>query len=397
MKEIKGNYGTAKIFTDNVEESAITQIAELMEQPFIEGATVRVMPDCHPGSGCVIGLTHTISDKIVPSLVGVDLGCGMLYAEIGKDTIDFEKLDKVIREFVPAGQNVHEGEPETLPLLDLLRCKNSVNRYRVEQSLASLGGGNHFISIEKDYESGIQYLLIHTGSRSLGTSIAKHYQNIAIKKLSNVKSESDEIILRLKAEGRQSEISTELTKLKNQKHKFNPAFAYVEGQDMKNYLNDVIVAQQYANLNRLGIADIIASHMGFELLNINTTIHNYIDREYGILRKGAVSARKGEELLIPINMRDGSLICIGKGNPDWNQSAPHGAGRLRSRTASKNLITMEEFTDSMKGIYSTSVNEDTLDESPQAYKPIEEIMENIKDTVDIVKRIIPVYNFKAGN
>lgn len=396
MKEVKGNYGNAIVFTDNVEQMALDQIQKLMDQPFIEGLKVRVMPDCHPGAGCVIGLTHEIKDKIVPSLVGVDIGCGMLYAKIdlAKDeTIDLEVLDKVIRKYIPSGFNVHE-DSSGLPMLDRLRCLNSINRVRVEQSCGTLGGGNHFAELAKDDE-GVYYLVIHSGSRSLGTSIAKHYQGIAVKKQSSLRDKADKIVARLKAEGRQEEIAMTLAEMKRDVRKFDPSFAYLEGQDMKDYMNDVHIAQQYAELNRVKMAMIIEDHMGFRFSSINTTIHNYVDTDKMILRKGAVSAQKGEELLIPINMRDGSLICVGKGNDDWNQSAPHGAGRLCSRTESKKLTTLEQFEKSMEGIYTTSVSEHTLDESPFAYKPIEEIMENIKDTVDIVKRIIPVYNFKA--
>ena len=396
MKEVKGNYGNAIVFTDNVEQMALDQIQKLMDQPFIEGLKVRVMPDCHPGAGCVIGLTHEIKDKVVPSLVGVDIGCGMFYAKVEHVNgwpIDLEKIDQVIREHIPSGFNVRKDRRPNTPLLDKLRCK-TINRDRVELSIGSLGGGNHFIEFAKDDEKNL-YLVIHSGSRSLGTSIAKHYQGIAVKNQSDLKSKADEVVSRLKAQGREQEIAMTLAEMKRDVRKFDSSFAYLEGQDLDDYLNDVKIAQQYANLNRLEMASVIAEKLDLQFLTINTTVHNYIDTEKMILRKGSVSAREGEELLIPINMRDGSLICVGKGNDDWNQSAPHGAGRLCSRTESKKLTTMEEFEKSMEGIYTTSVSEHTLDESPFAYKPIEEIMENIKDTVDIVKRIIPVYNFKA--
>ena len=389
MKEIKGIYNVAKVFTDNVEETAASQIYELMDQEFVKGSRVRIMPDCHAGAGCTIGTTMTITDKVVPNLVGVDLGCGVFVGEIDKKKIDMERLDDVIRDHVPSGTSVHKTG-ENVPILRGLRCSRAVDMERAKRSVGTLGGGNHFIEVSKDEEENY-YLLIHTGSRQLGKSIATFYQDLAAKELLR-----DIEVARVRELNRKG-TSRDSASLNLESRKFNKNLAYLEGQNLEDYLNDVRIAQAYASLNRQRIAEIIAEHMGWRYKEVFQTVHNYIDVERNILRKGAVSAQKGEKLVIPINMRDGSFICIGKGNEDWNYSAPHGAGRVMSRTKAKAVLSMKDFESSMKGIYTTSVNRNTLDEAPFAYKPFQEIMENIQDTVDIVKRLKPVYNFKAAD
>lgn len=395
MLELRGKFNEAKIFTDVIEGEAISQIIGLLNEPFTENSKIRLMPDVHPGAGCTVGLTMSITDKVVPNLVGVDVGCGVFVGKISEKDVDFKKLDEVIKKYVPSGFEVHKTAQVDTSFLDKLICKGSVNIERARLSAGSLGGGNHFCELSVN-ENGDFYLLIHTGSRSLGLAVAKYYQKLAVDTMENMGERVKVLVDKLKKDGREKDIASEIEKLKKERSVINKDLAYLEGENMQNYLHDVSICQKYASLNRNLIAEIIAKHMGWKYLDVFNTIHNYIDMEDGILRKGAVSAKKGEKLVIPINMRDGSLICIGKGNPDWNQSVCHGAGRLRSRSQSKKLITMEEFKDSMEGIYSTTVNLSTLDEAPMAYKPIESILDNIGDSVDIVSIIRPVYNFKAG-
>lgn len=396
MIELIGKYGKAKIFTELVEEAAINQVKELLEEPFTEGQKIRMMPDIHAGKGCVVGTTMTITDKIVPNLTGVDIGCGIYVGKLNVKDIDFKKLDDVIRKHIPAGFEIREVPlvPD-LPILSQLFCRNNIRRQKVVKSLGTLGGGNHFIEVAKD-EDGYLYLLIHTGSRSLGLSVAKHYQEIAEKEVGGRRKEKQELIERLKKEGRESEISSAIKSFKSSISNFNKDLAYLSGESLKHYLHDVGVAQVYAWENRKHIARVIVEKMGWGIEEEFQTIHNYIDLDSNILRKGAVSAKKGEKLVIPINMRDGSLICVGKGNKDWNESAPHGAGRIVPRSKARELLSMEEYQNTMKGIYTTSVTTETLDEAPMAYKPIESILENIKDTVSVLVQIKPVYNFKAS-
>ena len=367
MLELKGKYNIAKVFTDNVDNETISQVIELLNQDYIKDAKIRIMPDCHAGAGCVIGTTMTISDKVCPNLVGVDIGCGMLAVRIAEKDIDLPKLDDVINAYVPAGFNVNE-EPlgNFSHLKDLVAPADISLAYR---SIGRLGGGNHFIELDKD-DDGNLWLVIHTGSRHLGLEVAKHYQELAYKQLKDINA------------------------LKMHEPHIPKSLCYVSGQAFKDYIHDMEIVQKYAELNRKYIADTVIEKMGWHICEEFQTIHNYIDTKNLILRKGSVSARDGEKLIIPINMRDGSLICVGKGNPDWNYSAPHGAGRILSRSEAKDAVGIDEFRKSMKGIYSSSVMESTIDESPMVYKPMEEIMENIKDTVDIVKVIKPVYNFK---
>ncbi|OUO52012.1 RNA-splicing ligase RtcB [Desulfovibrio sp. An276] len=367
MIEITGKYSTAKIFTDEVDGESIKQVQLLCNQEFTEGSRIRLMPDIHAGKGCTIGTTMTITDKVVPNLVGVDIGCGMFVVNLGAVDLDFEKLDQVIRKYVPAGFSIHDHVPcpEVQDMLDGLVCKDHVDMDRAAKSVGTLGGGNHFIEIDKD-EEGSLYLVVHSGSRHLGLQIANYYQQLAIEQCS-------------------AKVPQEL--------------AYLTDSAFTTYLNDMRVAQEYAVLNRETIVRSILFNMfGMEALPTNnfTTIHNYIDMKNMILRKGAVSAQKDELFLVPINMRDGSLICRGKGNADWNYSAPHGAGRIMSRSQAKKKLSMAEFQREMAGVYSTSVKQTTLDESPMAYKGMDNILANIGPTADVVKVIKPVYSFKAG-
>lgn len=395
MRTVTGKYGTAKIFTDLVEDSAVNQVQTLMNQEFVNGCKVRMMPDIHSGKGCTIGTTMEIRDKICPNLVGVDTGCGM-HTTIMPSTIfpDFEKLDQVIHEYIPSGFNIRKEPHHYIrnTHLDELLCRDSVDIERAKLSLGTLGGGNHFIEIDRD-DDGHYYLVVHTGSRHLGVEVAEYYQNWAYDSLKqNHKNRRNYLIESLLAQGREREIQKELSNLVCDIPK---DLAYVGGILFDSYLHDMKIVQEYARWNRLAIADDIRTFMNWEIIGDFETVHNYIDTDRMILRKGAVSAELGEKLLIPMNMRDGSLICIGKGNPDWNYSAPHGAGRMMSRAEAKRKIDISEFEESMNGIYTTSVSEGTIDESPMAYKPMESIIENIGDTVDILKVIKPVYNFKA--
>ncbi len=405
MKIVKGEYSEAIIFTDDIEEEATEQIKELCSQPFAKGCKIRIMPDTHAGKSCVIGFTADLKDKVIPNIVGVDIGCGMLTISLGKEEIDLEKLDETIKKYVPSGKNVHEGRMIRYEKLQKLYCYRSLkNSKRLERSIGTLGGGNHFIEIDKDKNDN-KYLIIHSGSRNLGTQVAEYYQKLAVDLCSGKEDyfiKRDEIIDTFKKAGKRKEIQKELKKLKEEYEEKLPKYpkelCFLTGKYREEYLHDMNICQEYAVLNRNTMADIILKRMFNKSLSdyesFNTT-HNYINFKDNIIRKGSVSAYKGEKLLIPINMRDGSLICIGKGNENWNYSAPHGAGRLMSRTKAKEVLNLEEFKDSMKGIYTSSVSENTLDEAPMVYKPMEEIINNIEDTVEILEIIKPIYNFKA--
>ena len=401
MIEIIGKYNTAKCFTSQIEDVAHEQIKEICDTEAFANSKIRIMPDVHAGKGCTIGTTMTITDKIVPSMVGVDIGCGMYTVYLGKIDIDFEKIDEAAH-FIPSGRNVWEGRQERFDLTQLRCYRNLKDTKRLERSLGTLGGGNHFIEIDVDDEGG-KYLVIHSGSRNLGTQVAEFYQQIAVDL--NVGKEEyfkkrEEIIVTYKAEGRRTEIQKELKRLEREfeaKESSLPRdLCYLYGSFMEDYLHDVDICQKFAERSRAKMAEIILERTGMVAIETFQTIHNYIDVKEMILRKGSVSAKNGEKLLIPINMRDGSLICIGKGNEDWNFSAPHGAGRLMSRSKAFESLTMEEYQKEMQGIYSTCVNASTLDESPMAYKSMDEIIENIEPTAEIVTRIKPVYNFKAS-
>lgn len=394
MKTIKTNHGTeVKIYAETFEHEAYEQVKRLANYEAYKDSTIRIMPDSHAGKGCTVGTTMTITDKVTPNLVGVDIGCGMLTVELKNQYIDCVKLDYVIRSKVPNGFNVHEKQRSTFNFEDLI-CAKNVDLARALLSIGSLGGGNHFIEIDYSEKSNRYYLVIHSGSRKLGGDVCKHYQDIAFQSANEMKKVKNDLIKKLKSEGRKKEIDSELKKIK--KPVTDKDLAHLSGEHFDMYLNDMNIVQQFAVLNRKTIADIIIKDMGFNETSRFETIHNYIDFDRMILRKGAVSAELGEKILIPINMRDGSLICIGKGNPDWNYSAPHGAGRLMSRSKAKENITMEEFEYSMGGIFTTSVSQSTIDEAPQAYKSIDEISAAITDTVDIIDTIKPIYNFKAS-
>lgn len=393
MKIIKNLIGNeVKVFAETFENEAYEQVMTLANFEPYQNAKIRIMPDSHAGKGCTIGTTMTITNKVTPNLVGVDIGCGMLVVELQERDIDFGKLDETIRKFVPSGFSVHDKPVKPFDFSNL-RCAKHVDIQRALQSIGSLGGGNHFIEVDKS-EDGILYLVIHSGSRNLGVGVCNHYQNLAYERLNVSADKKKEIIERLKSQGRERDISTELRKL--QPIKVSKELAYVEGKDFEDYINDMEMVQQFASLNRKTIAELILEHMGLHVASTFETIHNYIDTKNMILRKGAVSAQKDECFIVPINMRDGSLICFGKGNADWNCSAPHGAGRLMSRNRAKEVISMKEYEDSMQGVYTTSVNNSTIDEAPQVYKPISEIMEAIKPTAGIIEVIRPIYNFKAN-
>lgn len=376
------------------------QIQAVCDRPEFAGCKIRIMPDVHAGKGCTIGTTMTIQDKIVPGMVGVDIGCGMETVELAEREIDFAKLDALIREKIPYGREIRDIPHPLNSEIDLtqLRCADQVNLDRAVHSIGSLGGGNHFIEVDQAGD-GRLFLVIRSGSRHLGTEVADYYQNEGRRALwGGARHQIQETIAQLKAEGRFQEIQKTITALKKERVLDIPKDpAYVEGKLFDDYIHDMKLTQRFAVLNRKAMADIIVSGMGFTITDEFTTIHNYIDTDAMILRKGSVSAKAGEKLLIPINMRDGSLICIGKGNEEWNCSAPHGAGRLMSRRAALNTLSMETFRSEMEGIYTTCVVPDTLDESPMAYKSMDEIIAQIGPTADIVERIRPVYNFKASD
>ncbi len=398
MKIIQGKYNEAKIYTDVVDDVAIAQIQAMCDSPVFKQSNIRIMPDVHAGASCTIGTTMTITDKIVPNMVGVDIGCGMELVRIAEKEIDLDALDKLIYEKIPSGFNYRDKRHEYADRIDLseLRLAKQVNTNLAYVSLGTLGGGNHFIEADKDDDGNI-YIVVHSGSRHLGKEIAELYQNEGYRRIcGNSKAQLQEIIRRLKEEGRAQDIEKEILSAKNNRSEIPKDTAYVEGELFDDYIHDMKITQRFAVLNRQAMTDEIVRGLRLTVTDQFTTIHNYIDTDNMILRKGAVSARKGEKLLIPINMRDGSLICVGKGNDDWNQSAPHGAGRILSRGQARATLTMEEFRKEMSGIYSTSVNPNTIDESPMAYKTIDDIADNIKPTVEIIKRIKPIYNFKAS-
>lgn len=399
MKIIKGKYNEAKIFTDVVDEIAISQIQAMCDFEIFEKSKIRIMPDVHTGASCTIGTTMTITDKVVPNMVGVDIGCGMEVVRIKEKDIDFSELDKLIYDRIPSGFDVRDDRHVFSNQIDLnkLYCANKISLEHAYKSLGTLGGGNHFIEVDKDVDGNL-YIVVHSGSRHLGKEVAEYYQEEGYKTLcGNSHRQLDEIIARLKAEGRAREIQSTIEEAMKNTTEIPKDIAYVKGELFEEYIHDMQIVQRFAVLNRQAMMDEIINGLHLTMEEQFTTIHNYIDTENMILRKGAVSAKKGEKLLIPINMRDGSLICIGKGNDDWNQSAPHGAGRLLSRGQAFATLTMEEFEKEMSGIFSTSINSNTLDESPMAYKKLEDIVDNIEPTVDIIKRIVPIYNFKASD
>jgi len=396
MIEVKGKHNSAKIFTDNVEETALGQIIEMCNLPEYEGQKIRIMPDTHAGAGCTIGTTMTITDKVCANLVGVDVGCGMQLAEfdIDKSEVNFDQLDEVIRKYVPSGFAARNKPHRFLQMVgNLDDVRAPINKHRAELSVGTLGGGNHFIELNEVAEGKVA-LVIHSGSRNLGKQVAEHYQKTAYDRLVNLKDEKARIVEELKAAGRENEIHDALRGIKAPKIK--KELAYLEGQDFHDYMHDMAIAQSYARWNRLAMIQEIVTHMKWHPVKYLCSIHNYIDMENMILRKGAISAQKGEEVIIPINMRDGSIIATGKGNPDWNFSGPHGAGRIMSRSKAKKNLKLEDFQSTMKDVWTTSVGEATLDEAPMVYKPIDEIVENIQESVTINQIIKPLYNFKAN-
>jgi|WetSurSiteA1Bulk_404760.scaffolds.fasta_scaffold21897_1 tRNA-splicing ligase RtcB (3'-phosphate/5'-hydroxy nucleic acid ligase) len=369
MIELQGKYNMAKVFTDSIEQTAISQIINLLNQPFVDGASIRIMSDVHAGAGCVIGFTADLQDMVIPNLVGVDIGCGMLVVDITNLNIDIPELDNYIHSNIPAGFSIHSSTVSNIinknKEFEKMLCFDELYKNeRFGLAIGTLGSGNHFIEVDHSDKTGKTYLIIHTGSRNMGKQVADYYQKIAIENQTAPQKD----------------------------------LCYLTDSDMENYLHDMKICQEYAITNRATIAYLVLAHFNAHMKTQDnfTTVHNYINFDDGIMRKGAVSANANERLIIPMNMRDGSLICVGKGNADWNFSAPHGAGRIMSRGEAKRSINLDDYKESMEGIYTTCVNQGTLDESPMAYKPMEEIISNIGDTVEIVDIVKPVYNFKAG-
>ena len=399
MMEIKGQVNTAICFAKVIEDEAIEQIRRMCDYEFTAGSQIRIMPDVHAGKGCTIGTTMTITDKAVPNIVGVDIGCGMYTVNLGPVEIDMEQMDAAAH-FIPSGLNVWEGRREHFDLLDLRCCRELKDARRLERSLGTLGGGNHFIEIDQA-DDGTKYLVIHSGSRNLGKQVAEYYQRLAID-LNKGKEEyfarRDTLIAEYKAAGRRKEIEAALKALHWRSHEATipEDLCFVYGQYLEDYLHDVEICQRFARRSRELMAEIILQRLGIEAIDAFHTIHNYIDTDERILRKGAIAAHKGEKVLIPINMRDGSVLAIGRGNADWNFSAPHGAGRIMSRTAAKERLDLDEYRREMEGIYTTSVNEATLDEAPMAYKSLSDIIDVISESVDVIEVLKPIYNFKAN-
>lgn len=402
MLEIKGKYATAICYAKVIEDEAIEQIKRMCDYELTEGSEIRIMPDVHAGKGCTIGTTMTIADKACPNVVGVDIGCGMYTVKLKNKELDFEKIDEACH-FIPSGMNVWEGRMERFDLSDLKCYRSLRDTKRLERSLGTLGGGNHFIEVDQAND-GTYYLVIHSGSRNLGKQVAEIYQQIAIDLHSGREQyyiDRDRIIEEYKAAGKRKEIEGELKKLKKE-YEDNalliPAdICWLYGKFLDDYLHDVKICQAFAKRSRERMAEIILDRTGMEAVESFHTIHNYIDTDEMILRKGAIAAHEGEKVLIPINMRDGSVIAVGRGCKDWNYSAPHGAGRIMSRSKAKDSLSMDEYKETMKGIYTTSVNESTLDEAPMAYKSLEDIIDVIRDSVDIIEVMKPVFNFKASD
>ena len=399
MIEIKGKVNTAICFAKVIEDVAIDQIQRMCDYPFTENSRIRIMPDVHAGKGCTIGTTMTVIDKAVPNVVGVDIGCGMYTVNLGNSEIDMEQMDAAAH-FIPSGTDVWEGRKERFNLLDLRCYRELKDVKRLERSLGTLGGGNHFIEIDQALD-GTKYLVIHSGSRNLGKQVAEHYQQLAID-LNQGKEDyctkRDALIAEYKAAGRRNEIQAALKELhwKAREATIPEDLCYVYGKYLEDYLHDVEICQKFARRSRELMAEIILGRLSLTALDAFHTIHNYIDTGEMILRKGAIAAHDGERVLIPINMRDGSVLAVGRGNPEWNYSAPHGAGRILSRTEAKETLDLEEYRREMVGVYTTSVNEKTLDEAPMAYKSLSDIIDVISESVDIIEVLKPIYNFKAN-
>lgn len=400
MFEIKGKVNTAICYAKVVENEAIEQIKRMCDYEMTAGSKIRIMPDVHAGKGCTIGTTMTITDKAVPNVVGVDIGCGMYTVDLGKADIDFEKFDEAAH-FVPSGMNVWEGRQERFDLTELRCYRELKDSKRLERSLGTLGGGNHFIEIDESAD-GTKYLVIHSGSRNLGKQVAEHYQKLAInldRGYGEYFEKRDEIIRTYKEQGRRKEIQEALKQLHFQVYESEPSMpddlCYLSGKYLEDYLHDVVICQAFARRNREKMAEVMLDRCKMAAGTAFHTIHNYIDTDEMILRKGAIAAHEGEKVLIPINMRDGSVLAVGKGNPEWNYSAPHGAGRIMSRRKAKENLDMDEYKKTMEGIYTTSINENTLDEAPMAYKSLDDIIDVIRESVDVIDIMKPIYNFKA--
>lgn len=410
MIELKGKFNTAKVFTDIIDTATISQVITLCNMEIYKDSQIRIMPDCHAGKGCTVGTTMTITDAITPNLVGVDIGCGMLAVKLKEKRIDLPAFDSIVRKYVPSGASVHDSPRMAGPDIENLRCYKSgkIREILAYCSIGTLGGGNHFIELDKDSEGNI-WLVIHTGSRHLGIEVCDYYQKQAYLDLKfkanqgNLQTKTEALIKQLKSDGKQKEISKELKKFKNNYTEIEPdvpyELAYCTGSLLEDYLHDMKIVQEFSSANRAQIAKTILKQAKLHEVDRFETIHNYIDIENRILRKGAISAKLGEMVIIPINMKDGSLVCMGNGNPDWNYSAPHGAGRLYSRSDTKARFSLSDYKKVMSEakIYTSSVSQGTLDECPMAYKPIESILDNIEDTVDVIDIITPIYNFKASS
>lgn len=401
MIKVEGRYNNAVCYCKELDKVTAGQIKAVCDQETFKNSKIRIMPDVHAGMGCTIGTTMTIADRVVPGMVGVDIGCGMETIRIREKEIDFNKLGFLIRSEIPSGRDVRDKEHPLNREIDLekLCCAEHVNLVRARRSIGTLGGGNHFIEVNKDGDDN-HYIVIHSGSRHLGNEVARYYQNEGFTALcGSARFQIDAMIREMKEQGRSKEINKKLKQLRKERAKATPVskeLAYVEGVLFNEYIHDMKIVQQFAALNRRAMIDVIVKGMDVTVAEQFTTIHNYIDTDEMILRKGAVSAQTGQKLLIPINMRDGSLICIGRGNAEWNCSAPHGAGRIMSRKDALEKLSMQEYEEQMKGIYTTCINRRTLDEAPMAYKSLDEIVEQIEPTADILYRIRPLYNFKAA-
>lgn len=402
MFTIEGKHGTAACYATNIEDACIEQIRDMLDMPIAEGANTAIMPDAHFGLGCTIGTTMKVTDKVVPNLVGVDIGCGMLTADIGHKAINLAAFDEACHE-IPSGSKVWDGRKERFDL-EQLRCYRALkDTKRIARALGTLGGGNHFIEIDKASD-GMQRLVIHSGSRNLGKQVAEHYQKLAVSLHSGMEEffmRKEELIASYKAQGRRTELKDavrDLTVEYNAKRTEPDAprdLCWLYGQYMDDYLHDVAICQEFARRNRERMLIEILTRTGLDVSSVFHTVHNYIDIEEMILRKGAIAAHKDETVLIPLNMRDGSIIAKGKGNTEWNESAPHGAGRVMSRRTARENLNIDDYKASMEGIYSTSVNNSTLDEAPAAYKSINDIIGPISEAVDIIDVMKPIYNFKA--
>ena len=399
MLEIKGKVNTAICYAKIIEEGAVEQIRRMCDYPLTEGSRIRIMPDVHAGAGCTIGTTMTILDKAVPNVVGVDIGCGMYTVRLAEKEINMEKLDEAAH-FIPSGKDVWEGRQEHFDLIELRCYRELKDAKRLARSLGTLGGGNHFIEVDVAAD-GTKYLVVHSGSRNLGKQVAELYQRLAIdlnKGKEEYLAKRDALIAEYKATGRKTEIQKALKELHWSSHEATipEDLCFVYGKYLQDYLHDVEVCQRFARRNREKMAEILLARSGLTAVDAFHTIHNYIDTQEMILRKGAIAAHEGEKVLIPINMRDGSVLAIGKGNPEWNYSAPHGAGRIMSRSQAKEQLDLDEYRREMSGVYTTSVNESTLDEAPMAYKSLDDIIDVISDAVDVIEVLKPIYNFKAN-